>query len=221
MSSSWLNLFGGRKDPKATARDAIVNLRQQLNMLEKKEEYLQKKIDDEMKKARANVVTNKLAATQALKRKKNYEEEMLRIANTRLTLETQVNALESANINHETMIAMKRGSEALKVIHQGLTIDKVDATMDSIREQMELTNEISDAIANPINMGVEMDEDDLKEQLAELEQEELDNKLMGAERAPVHAPSVPSAVAATPQAATVDEDEEEAQLRALQAEMAM
>jgi len=218
--STWLNLFGGRKDPKATAREAIVNLRQQLNMLEKKEEYLQKKIDDEMRKARANAVTNKTAATGALRRKKALETEMERIANTRLTLETQVNALESANINHETMTAMKRGSEALKVIHQGLTIDKVDATMDSIREQMELTNEISDAIANPINMGVEMDEDELKEQLAELEQEELDNKLMGAERAPVHAPSEPSRVAAPPQTAA-EEDEEEAQLRALQAELAM
>jgi len=32
-------------------------------------------------------------------------------------------------------------------------IDKVDATMESIREQMELTNEISDAISNPVGMG--------------------------------------------------------------------
>ncbi|EJT97491.1 Snf7-domain-containing protein [Dacryopinax primogenitus] len=218
--SSWLNLFGGRKDPKSTARDAIVNLRQQLGMLEKKEEFTQKKIDEAMRTARANAVSNKSAATMALRRKKALETDLERIANTRLTLEGQVNALESANINQETMGAMKRGSEALKVIHQGLTIDKVDATMDSIREQMELTNEISDAIANPINMGVDIDEDELKEQLAELEQEELDNKLMGAERAPVHAPSEPSRVAAAPQK-TSEEDEEEAQLRALQAEMAM
>jgi len=220
MSSGWLNLFGGRKDPKSTARDAIVNLRQQLGMLEKKEEYLQKKIDEEMKKARANAVTNKTAATAALRRKKAHELEMERIANTRLTLEAQVNALESANINQETMTAMKRGSEALKTIHQGLTIDKVDATMDSIREQMELTNEISDAIANPVNMGIDLDDEELNRELADLEQEQLDSKLMGAERAPIHAPSEPSRVAAAPQP-TAEEDEEEAQLRALQAEMAM
>ena len=36
---------------------------------------------------------------------------------TRLQLETQINTLESANINAETMAAMKRGSEALKQIH--------------------------------------------------------------------------------------------------------
>ena len=34
--------------------------------------------------------------------------------------------------------------------------DKVDQTMDSIREQMELTNEISDAISNPVAMGNEV-----------------------------------------------------------------
>jgi len=36
-----------------------VTLRQQLAMLEKKEEYLLKKIDEELKKAKANAVSNK------------------------------------------------------------------------------------------------------------------------------------------------------------------
>ena len=57
---AWL--FGGRKDNRQGARDAIVGLRQQLLMLEKKEEYLQKQIDEEMKKARTNAVTNKRCA---------------------------------------------------------------------------------------------------------------------------------------------------------------
>jgi hypothetical protein len=37
-------------------------------------------------------------------------------------------------------------------------VDKVDQTMDSIREQMDLTNEISDAISNPVGMGNMIDE---------------------------------------------------------------
>jgi len=49
----------GRKDTKESARDAIVGLRQQLLMLEKKEEFLQKKMEDEQSKARANSATNK------------------------------------------------------------------------------------------------------------------------------------------------------------------
>ena len=63
MMASFMSMFGGRKDPKQSARDAIVTLRQQLQMIEKKEEYLQKKIDEELVKAKANAVSNK-AGTQ-------------------------------------------------------------------------------------------------------------------------------------------------------------
>jgi charged multivesicular body protein 4A/B len=59
MMASFMSLFGGRRDPKQSTRDAIVNLRQQLQMLEKKEEFLNKKIEEELKKAKANAVTNK------------------------------------------------------------------------------------------------------------------------------------------------------------------
>jgi len=86
------------------------------------------------------------------------------------------------------MAAMKKGADALKVIHGTLTIDKVDTTMEAINAQRELANEISDAISNPINAGTEIDEDELKQELADLESEELDKLLEGADRVPVHNP---------------------------------
>ena len=57
--SGWMNYFTGRRDPKVTAREAIVTLRTQLQMLEKKQENLERKIDEELKKAKANAVSNK------------------------------------------------------------------------------------------------------------------------------------------------------------------
>lgn len=30
--------------------------------------------------------------------------------------------------------------------------------MDQIREQMDISNEISDAISNPVNMGIDVDD---------------------------------------------------------------
>lgn len=48
------------------------------------------------------------------------------------------------------MAAMKKGADALKVIHGGTTPDKVADTMDSIHAEREVANEISTAIAaNP------------------------------------------------------------------------
>lgn len=61
--ASFMNYFGGRRDPKQSARDAIVGLRTQLQMIEKKEEHLMKKIDDEQRKAKANVTTNKAGSS--------------------------------------------------------------------------------------------------------------------------------------------------------------
>lgn len=63
MMAGFMSYFGGRRDPKQSSRDAIVTLRQQLQMIEKKGEYLQKKIDEETKTARANAVTNKTGAS--------------------------------------------------------------------------------------------------------------------------------------------------------------
>jgi charged multivesicular body protein 4 len=65
MMASFMSYFGARRDPRQAARDAIVNLRQQLQMIDKKEEHLQKKIEEETKKARANAVSNKTGSTSS------------------------------------------------------------------------------------------------------------------------------------------------------------
>lgn len=212
-----MSYFGGRRDTKQAARDAIVGLRQQLQMIEKKEEHLQKKIDEELKKAKANAVSNKAVATQALRRKKASESEMDRLAGQRLQLELQINTLESANLNAETMAAMKKASDVLASIHGNMTMDKVDSTMSKITEQREIATEIAEALSYPT--GTEADEDDLKAELAELEQETLDERLAGAEHVPLHIPAGARRVEERP--AVVVEDDEEAQLRELQAALAM
>ena len=62
--------------------------------------------------------------------------------------------------------------------------------MDDIRDQMDLANEISDAISQPVGFGAEFDEDELNQELEDLEQEELDAKLL--DTGIDLAPSVPS-----------------------------
>ncbi|CAE6411494.1 unnamed protein product [Rhizoctonia solani] len=213
--SGWLSYFTGKKDTRQTARDAIVNTRQHLAVLDKKEENLQRKIDEELKKAKTNAVNNKAGELQFSMISHLWVQSGLGWS--------QLNAIENANLNAETMAAMKQGAQALRDIHGNLTIDTVDSTMDQVREQMELTEEISQAISNPLNVGVDIDEDGLKDELAELEQEELNDRLMGADRAPLHTPAVttgPSTVTAGRSKAE-EEDAEERELRELQAALAM
>lgn len=46
-----------------------------------------------------------------------------------MTVEREISSIETANINKETLDAMKNASAAMKQIHGGLTVDKVDQTM--------------------------------------------------------------------------------------------
>ncbi|KAF8975429.1 hypothetical protein BGZ46_009129 [Entomortierella lignicola] len=196
-----MNLFFARK-AKVTPKDSIVELRNTLQMLEKRETFLQTKIDNELKIAKANATKNRRAALMALKRKKQYEGQIEKISGSRLTIETQVMAIENANVNLETMKALKAGAAAMADIHGSMDINKVDQTMEQIREQMDIADEISSVISQPVG-GIDMDEDELARELDELEQEELDKKLMETERTPqIGLPSVPNHEPARPRTIT-------------------
>jgi len=161
-----------------------------------------------------------------------------------MTLEREIYSIETANINKETLDAMKNASAAMKEIHGGLTIDKVDQTMEELREQHAIGEEIGEAITQQVGTQA-LDDAELEDELAELQQEELDNKMLRTGTVPVadevhRLPAVaqgerefsPLCVggevgangfcAAKGKApARAEEEDEEEELRKLQAEMAM
>lgn len=69
------------------------------------------------------------AAKAALRKKKQLEGTLEQTSAQIMNLEGQISSIETANINKETLDALKNASTALKGIHGGMTIDKVDATM--------------------------------------------------------------------------------------------
>jgi len=123
-------------------------------------------------------------AKAALRRKKNYEHQLEQTSAQMLTVEREISSIETANINKETLDAMKNAQAAMKKIHGGLTIDKVDQTMEDLREQHAIGEEIAEALTQG-NVGQGVDEDELDEELAELQQEELDNKMLKTGSVPV------------------------------------
>ncbi|KAG8002812.1 Charged multivesicular body protein 4b [Nibea albiflora] len=180
-------------------------------MLTKKQEFLEKKIEQELQIAKKNGTKNKRAALQALKRKKRYEKQLAQIDGTLSTIEFQREALENANTNTEVLKNMGFAAKAMKSAHENMDIDKVDDLMQDITEQQELAQEISDAISKPVGFGEEFDEDELLAELDELEQEELDKNLLeigGTENVPL--PNVPStSLPARPAKKEEDEDDME------------
>jgi len=179
-----------------------------------REEHIQRKIDLMVTEAKTKMAKkDKKGALFAMKRKKLYEKEMDKIQNVKMTLETQVINLESAAQNADTFKAMHSGTSAMKKIRNDVGIDKVDDMMDDIREEMEMANEISDAIAQPVDPLV-ADEDELLAELEELEAEDVESELLKAPSQPIDMPAVPS------QKLPDLKNDEAEELRKLEAELA-
>lgn len=162
------------------------------------------------------MILTRVVAKAALKRKKMHENNLEKIQGQVASLQNNLDALENANLNAETMKAMQQGAKAMKQIHGNMNLDKVDQTMDEIEEQVVLGQEISNAISRP--MGNEVDEDELEDELEALEQENLESKMVGVGKVPVG--GITTSAPAVSNAAQEEDDEEE-ELRKLQAEMAL
>ena len=151
-----------------------------------------------------------------MKRKKLYEQEQEKIQNVKFTLETQVMNLESAAQNAETFKAMQQGSKTMQKIRTEVGIEKVDDVMDEIKEEMELAQEINQAMAQTVDPFM-TDEDELLDELNALETADLEAELLKPPATSVASLSLPTAPASKlPELAQKEQDD----LRALEAELA-
>lgn len=150
-----------------------------------------------------------------MKRKKLYEAEQEKIQNVKFTLETQVINLESAQQNKQTFDALKSGNTAMQNIRTEVGIEQVDDIMDEIKEEMEMAQEINQAIAQPVD-PLMTDEDELLAELNALETADLEAELLAppTKTADISLPDVPDSK--LPTLAKKEEDD----LRALEAELA-
>ncbi|CAH1112330.1 unnamed protein product [Psylliodes chrysocephalus] len=196
--SFFNKIFGGKeKDEGPTPGEAIQKLRETEEMLYKKQEFLEKKIEEYTLLAKKNASKNKRVALQALKKKKRLEKTQLQIDGTLTTIEMQREALEGASTNTAVLDSMKNAADALKKAHKNLDVDNVHDIMDDIAEQHDIANEITNAISNPVGFSDDMDEDELEKELEELEQEGLEEDLLKVP-GPTELPAVPAGAIAKP-----------------------
>jgi charged multivesicular body protein 4 len=132
---------------------------QTLEMLEKKECFLQKKASAEVEKAKDYTkAKNKSAAIQCLKKKKLYETQIEQLANFQLRVHDQIIMLESAKATTDTVDALRSGSSAVKAIHQSVSIDDIENAIEEANEHTENMRQIQEALATPIGASADFDE---------------------------------------------------------------
>ncbi|XP_010790984.1 charged multivesicular body protein 4c-like [Notothenia coriiceps] len=101
-------------------QEAIHKLRETEEMLTKKQDYLEKRIEQELTIAKKNGTKNKRAALQALKRKKRLEQQLTQIDGTLSTIEFQREALENSHTNTEVLKNMGFAAKAMKQVHENM-----------------------------------------------------------------------------------------------------
>ncbi|MQL85514.1 hypothetical protein Taro_018034 [Colocasia esculenta] len=221
----WKKLVS--RKPKKTPQSAISTLEklhekvnscsQTLDMLEKKEGVLQKKVAREVDKAKDLTKSkNKAAAIQCLKKKKLYETQIEQLGNFQLRVHDQIIMLETASATTETVNALRTGASAVKSIQQSLSIDDIDKTMEQVNEHAENMKQIQEALAAPAYAVADFDEDELEAELEEME--ELEEQLL---RPPQATQTPTPSTEPLPKRATSRPAAEVDELATLQAQMAI
>ncbi|KAF0272610.1 hypothetical protein FOG51_02334 [Hanseniaspora uvarum] len=234
----WKSIWGPsaedkQKKQKESTKSAIINLRGQIQLLTKKQTHLEQQIEELREKAKAYMVKkNTNMAKIQLKKSKILEGELTKSLQQVENLEMQLFTIENANLNLETVKAIGKANNAMKEINTSMNIDKVEDTMDEVRENMDMNEEISEALTRPIGgaSSAYVDDEELEDELAGLmledETETLEKKVGSGviennKNTNSFLPNVPLSDLSSKQPAeeAEEEDEDELALRALQAEM--
>lgn len=228
----WKSLWGAsteekQRKQKESTKSAIIDLRGQIQLLSKKQTHLEQQIDELREKAKAYMQKkNTNMAKIQLKKSKMLENEMTKSLQQIENLEMQLFTIENANLNLETVKAIGKANSAMKEISTSMNVDKVEDTMDEVRENMDMNEEISEALTRPIGGSAYVDEEELEDELADLmledETEKLEKNVGNSviENTNSFLPNVPlSDLSSKQHVEEEEEDEDELALKALQAEM--
>ena len=184
--SFFEKLFGGNKKVSTIINaqkqqegniQIIGNLRNQIELLEKRNKFIEKKkitlIQDAKQKLNGG---DKKGALLILNQKKKVESEIEKNQGTQLLLENQLSALECATINKEVITSLMVGNKAIKQINKDLTPETIDDLMDDIQEETDNYKAIQDAMTQPLQQIY--DDDELLQELDEICEKDEEDKVI-------------------------------------------
>uniref|UniRef100_A0A6U9QDQ4 Uncharacterized protein n=1 Tax=Picocystis salinarum TaxID=88271 RepID=A0A6U9QDQ4_9CHLO len=202
-----------------------------IELLEKRSNFLQKKMDAEVGRSKEFLKQqNKKGALQCLKRKKMYEQQADGLEVQILKLQEQQIMLEGARQTTQVVTSMKEAGKQMKAIQKETNIDDVDKVLDDISDHTDRMREVQDRLSEPTGALADLDDMELEAELEQLESEELDKQLMEPQMpAPLARqkepedllPDLPRVPSKAPAARAEAKSQEEEELEALQAEMAL
>ncbi|QYT04114.1 hypothetical protein H0G86_011045 [Trichoderma simmonsii] len=151
---------------------SIASIKELASNLEHQIDLLNGRIDELDQEARNAVLRkNRVAALAALKSKKRAESSLATRYATLHQLEEVASKLQQASDQVQLVKVMESSANALESLNTQIgSADKVENTMDRLRDQMSATDEITAILAEPTGMVV--DEEEIDEELEAMEREQ-------------------------------------------------
>jgi hypothetical protein len=176
--------IGQGQDGPSRSRDqadtlvALEKLQAAADGILKKKEFLEKRAENEVTKAKDCLRNNnKNGAAIALRRKKMIVAKVEGLENNYFQLEEQILELESVQTTTEMFAAMKHAATAQKKVLGKHKVDKVEQVMEDLQDNKDNMQEIQEAIAMG-GASTAFDDAELEEELAALEAEEFEGELL-------------------------------------------
>ncbi|KAL7951118.1 Snf7 domain-containing protein [Trichoderma barbatum] len=151
---------------------SIASIKELAGKLEHQIDFLNSRIGELDQEAKNAVLRkNRVAALAALKSKKRAESSLSTRYATLNQLEEVATKLQQASDHVQLVRVMESSASALKSLNAQIgSVDKVESTMDRLREQMSATDELSAILAEPTGMIV--NEEEIDEELEAMEKEQ-------------------------------------------------
>ncbi|KAL7927340.1 Snf7 domain-containing protein [Trichoderma austrokoningii] len=156
-----------------TEEDAsIASIKELMDSLEHQVDLLNKRVDELDLEARNAVLRkNRVAALAALKSKKRAESSLSTRYATLSQLEEVASRLQQASDQVQLVKVMESSASALKSLNAQIGgSERVETTMDHLREQMSATDELTAILSEPTDNVV--DEGEIDDELEALEMEQ-------------------------------------------------
>lgn len=173
----------GEKDKETNNLKIINELRENIDLIEKRNLFIEKQKNNLIIEAKAKLNNNdKKGALLILNKKKKIEEEINKNQGSQLLLENQLSNLESANLNKHIINSLSKSNKAIHSLNKDLNVDKIEELMDDIQEEQDNYNTIQSIMEQPLQQIYE--DDDLNkelEELAEIKQIEQFTKIENSE----------------------------------------
>lgn len=197
MMSFFKNLFGSApKPPALSASQGLEQLEEKADMITKRIAHIEGQIQEQEKIAKTFATTNKTRALAALKKKRTLEDNLRKAQGTLDNIEQQKDILENASSNAAVFKTMADTAKIVKQQHDNLNINNVEDIVDEMREQQEISEEISNILSQ--TTGKTHDEDELLKELENMQQEQIDAKLLETDKDTAALPDVPTQLPAQP-----------------------